>query len=101
MDILEKLISIDEKARQMHRDNDKQKEKLTHDIEDEKQRIYDKCMSDAKKQVEIKAEEIKTEAEKNFNKNEIRRKEALISLEEIYEANKKQWVDEIVKRVLT
>ena len=101
MDIIKKLVEIDEQAKKLHRDNDRQKEELSREIEEEKQKIYNKCISDSKKQVETKSAEIKAEAEKNFEKNEAARREKLNSLEELYEQNRENWVDEITQRVLS
>ena len=100
MDIIKKLVDIDEQAKKLHRDNDRQREELCREIEEEKQKIYDRCISGAKKQVEAKSAEIKAEAKQSFEQKEARRKEKLNSLEELYAQNRDKWVDEIVERVL-
>ena len=69
-DMIKKLVDIDEQAKLLSRETEKEKERLARELEAEKKEVYDRYMLDAEKRVIA------------------------------YSANREKWVDEIVKRTL-
>ena len=99
-DLLKKIIEMDEQARKVEQQAKSEKLKSEEDVEKLREQIYNDYIERAKARVE-----------KNIGVEENRAKEYLKAYEEridsakkemrgLLEANKEQWVDEIVKRSL-
>lgn len=99
-DMIKKLVDIDEQAKLLSRETEKEKERLARELEVEKKEVYDRYMLDAEKRAGCESGKLREEAAKAFEKKEQQRAKALDELNEKYSANREKWVDEIVKRTL-
>ena len=99
-DMIKKLVDIDEQAKLLSRETEKEKERLARELEVEKKEVYDRYMLDADKRTGTESDKLREEAAKAFEKKEQQRAKALDELNEKYSANREKWVDEIVKRTL-
>lgn len=99
-DMIKKLVDIDDKAKRLHKENEKQRLVLAHEIETQKKALHEKHMSQARSRVENETESVRNNAEESFRKNEKKREDSKKRLDSQFEKNGEKWIDEIVSRVL-
>lgn len=99
-DMIKKIVDMDKKAQELDEQNKIEKQNFEKEIADEKQKIYDRYIEEAKSESAQNEAELKKEAEAVWLKNEEKRKTLIENLQNDYEANCDKWVDTIVKRVI-
>ena len=83
-DMIKKLVDIDEQAKLLSRETEKEKERLARELEAEKKEVYDRYMLDAEKRAGSESGKLREEAAKAFEKKEQQRAKALDELNEKY-----------------
>ena len=99
-DMLKKIIEMDEQARLVKEQAQQEKATTEQEIIDTKKRIYNEYIERAKIRVEKNLEVDRTNAQKQWEKSQIKNEEIINELETSFSENSEKWADEIVKRVL-
>ena len=99
-DMIAKIVEMDEKARELTAEAQREKAMSEQDIAKAKEKIYNDFIERARRRIQLNEEtECKT-AEENWKQAEARHQETLRQLEQARVENSDKWADEIVKRVL-
>lgn len=99
-DMLKKIIEMDEQARLVKEQAQQEKAATEQEIIDTKKRIYNEYIERAKIRVEKNLEVDRTNAQKQWEKSQVKNEEIINELETSFSKNSEKWADEIVKRVL-
>ena len=99
-DMLKKIIEMDEQARLVKEQAQQEKATTEQEIIDTKKRIYNEYIERAKIRVEKNLEVDRTNAQKQWEKSQVKNEEIINELETSFSENSEKWADEIVKRVL-
>ncbi|MBQ6626107.1 MAG: hypothetical protein IIX27_02310 [Ruminococcus sp.] len=99
-DMLKKIIEMDEQARLVKEQAQQEKAATEQEIIDTKKRIYNEYIERAKIRVEKNLEVDRTNAQKQWEKSQVKNEEIINELETSFSENSEKWADEIVKRVL-
>ena len=99
-DMIEKIIDMDEKAREITEKAQKYKVNSAQEIAKKREEIREKFLSRARKRISINKErelKIANEKKKQMEQQNIKRSKALKAA---YEENCDKWVSQIVDRVI-
>ena len=99
-DMLKKIIEMDEQARLVKEQAQQEKAATEQEIIDTKKRIYNEYIERAKIRVEKNLEVDRTNAQKQWEKSQVKNEEIINELETSFSENSEKWAEEIVKRVL-
>lgn len=99
-DMLKKIIEMDEQARLVKEQANKEKAATEQEIIETKKRIYDDYIERAKDRVRKNLEVDKANAEKEWEKTSLKHQATSENLDKMYEENRDLWVDQIVSRVI-
>lgn len=99
-DMLKKIIEMDEQARLVKEQAQQEKAATEQEIIDTKKRIYNEYIERAKIRVEKNLEVDRANAQKQWEKSQVKNEEIINELETSFSENSEKWADEIVKRVL-
>jgi|GEM_PF-222997 len=99
-DLLKKIIEMDEQARKVEQQAKSEKLKSEEEVEKLREQIYNDYIERAKARVEKNIGVEEKRAQEYLKAYEERIDSAKKEMRGLLEANKEQWVDEIVKRSL-
>lgn len=99
-DMLSKIVEMDEKARKLTEEADREKATSEQDIARAKEAVYNKYIENARKRIEKNEVTERMAADDRLKKSRQRQKEALDKLEKTFSDNCGSWVDEIVSQVI-
>lgn len=99
-DMIAKIVEMDEKAREMTAEAQREKAMSEQDIAQAKEKIYNDFIERARRRIKINEETERKAAEENWKKVEAQHKQTLARLEKERTENSDKWADEIVRRVL-
>lgn len=99
-DMLKKIIEMDEQARLVKENAEKEKAAIEQEIIKTKQEIYDDFINRAKERVEKNLAADKADAEKSWEITKAQHKAVLTQLELADKENHDKWVQEIFNRVI-
>lgn len=99
-DMIAKIVEMDEKAREMTAQAQREKAMSEQDIAQAKEKIYNDFIERARRRIKINEETERKAAEENWKKTEAQHQQTLARLEKVRTENSEKWADEIVKRVL-
>lgn len=100
-DMLKKIIEMDEQARLVKEEAEKEKAATELEIIATKQKIHDDYINRAKERVEKNLAADKADAEKSWEITKAQHKAALTELEIADKENHDKWVQEIFTRVIS
>lgn len=100
-DLLKKIIEMDEQARIIEREVEKEKIKSEEEIDRLRVQIYNDYIDRAKDRIEKNIAVDKAQAQERLNKYKARTDEKKNTMRRLYEENKDGWVEEIVSRSLS
>ncbi len=98
-DMLKKIIEMDEQARLVKEQANKEKAATEQEIIETKKRIYDEYIERAKDRVRKNLEVDKANAEKEWEIKKAQHQAVSDNLDKMYSENHDLWVDQIVTRV--
>lgn len=99
-DMIAKIVEMDEKAREMTAEAQREKAMSEQDIAQAKEKIYNDFIERARRRIKINEETERKAAEENWKKLEEQHRQTLARLEKERTEKSAEWADEIVKRVL-
>ncbi len=99
-DMLKKIIEMDEQARLVKEQAQKDKAATEQEIIETKKKIYDDYIERAKERVRKNLEVSKEKAEKEWEETEKKHQQIAKCLEDADKQNHEIWVNEIVKNVI-
>ena len=100
-DMLAKIVAMDEMARELTEEANKEKATSEQDIAKAKEDVYNNYIEKARKRI-VKNEETERKiAEQKLKEVQQKQKETLEHLEQLYSENCDKWVDDIVDRVIS
>ncbi len=100
-DMIKKLVEIDEQAKSYSEETKRETARIEEEIKSECKKIYSDKMDAAMAEVEKESKELAEAAEQTFRQNESKRKAELEKLEANFAKNSENWVNTIVKNVLS
>ena len=100
-DLLSRIIEMDERARRIHEQAQREKEISEDEIEIMRQQIYDEYITRAKERVEEKLASIRKEAQTQYAQEQRCAAELTEQMRQRYAENGDRWVEEIVDRVIS
>ncbi len=100
-DMLKKIIEMDEQARLVKEQAEKEKSASEQEIVKVKQQIYDDYINRAKERVEKNLTADKANAEKSWENTKAKHEAVLAELESANKENHDKWVQEIFSRVIS
>ncbi len=98
-DMLSKIVEMDEKARKLTEEADREKATSEQDIAKARDAVYNKYIENARKRIEKNEVTERMAADDRLKKSKQKQKEALDRLEKTFSDNCDKWVDEIVSQV--
>lgn len=99
-DMIAKIVEMDEKARELTAQAQREKAMSEQDIAKAKEKIYNDFIERARRRIKLNEETERKTAEENWKQVESKHQEALGQLEQARVKNSDKWADEIVRRVL-
>ena len=99
-DLLKKIIEMDEQARKVEQQAKSEKLKSEEEVEKLREQIYNDYIDRAKARVEKNISVEENRAQEYLKAYAERIDSAKKEMHSVYETNRDQWVDEIVKRSL-
>ena len=100
MNMLKKIIEMDEQARLVKEQAIKDKAATEQEIIETKKKIYNDYIDRAKDRVRKNLEVDRANAEKEWEKAQAKNQETLVNLDKMYSENHDMWVNQIVERVI-
>lgn len=101
VDAIMQLIETDEKTRDFIQKQYQLRNENKQAVEDEKKRISDEAWKEVHQKVEETKKELDARIEQDKKENECGYQKSVKRINEMYEANKDTWREELVKRILT
>ena len=98
--LLSKIIEMDEKARKIRKQAEREKELSEEEIELLRQQIYDDYIKRARARIEKNIAVDRQQAEEEYAAAKKRTDELITAMSQHYEENDDNWVDMIVSNVL-
>lgn len=99
-DMIAKIVEMDEKARELTAQAQREKAMSEQDITKAKEKIYNDFIERARRRIKLNEETERKSAEENWKQVEAKHQETLLQLEQARVENSGKWADEIVRRVL-
>lgn len=99
-DMIAKIVEMDEKARELTAEAQREKAMSEQDIAKAKEKIYNDFIERARRRIKLNEETERKAAEETWKQSEAKHQETLRQLEQERVENSGKWADEIVKRVL-
>ena len=91
---------MDEKARQLEAQTQKEKIKFKEDIETQRQKVYEDYVKQARERAKRNDAIALAKANEKLEASKVKHQEAMAEMKKHYEKNKDIWVDELVNRVI-
>lgn len=99
-DMIAKIVEMDEKARELTAQAQREKAMSEQDIATAKEKIYNDFIERARRRIQLNEETERKAAEENWKRVEAEHQKALQQLEKLRVENSEKWAGDIVKRVL-
>lgn len=99
-DMIAKIVEMDEKARELTAQAQREKAMSEQDIATAKEKIYNDFIERARRRIQLNEETERKAAEENWKRVEAEHQKALRQLEKLRVENSEKWAGDIVKRVL-
>lgn len=100
-DMLAKIVEMDEKARELTEEANREKATSEQDIAKAKEAVYNDYIEKARKRIAKNEQTERKAAENKLREVQQKQKETLERLEQLYSENCDKWVDTIVDRVIS
>ena len=91
---------MDEKARQLEAQTQKEKIEIKENIEIQRQKVYDDYVSQARERAKRNDAIALAKANEKLEESRAKHQQAMEKMKVHYEANKETWVNELVSRVI-
>ncbi len=98
--MIKKVVEMDEKARQLEAQTQKEKIEIKENIELQSQKIYNDYVNQARERAKRNDAIALAKANEKLEESKKNHQEALAKMKEHFETNKEIWVDELVNRVI-
>ncbi len=99
-DMLSKIVEMDEKARKLTEEADREKATSEQDIAKARDAVYNHYIENARKRIEKNEATERRAADDRLKRSKQKQKEAFEKLEKTFSDNCDKWVDEIVSQVI-
>lgn len=99
-DMLAKIVEMDERARELTEEANREKVNSEADIAKAKEDVYNNYIEKARKRIAKNEITERKAADEKFKKSQQEQKEALERLEKTFSENCDKWVDSIVSAVI-
>lgn len=97
-DIIRKIVEMDEEARQLKEQAEKEKLESEKSIAETKQKVHDDLIQRAKARAEKTTQVERAALDKSWQETKLLHEEIENNLKNHYVQNKDMWIEEIVKR---
>lgn len=98
--MIKKVVEMDEKARQLEAQTQKEKIEIKENIEIQRQKVYDDYVSQARERAKRNDAIALAKANEKLEESRAKHQQAMEKMKAHYEANKETWVNELVSRVI-
>lgn len=98
--MIKKVVEMDEKARQLEAQTQKEKIKFKEDIETQRQKVYEDYVKQARERAKRNDALALSKANEALQQSKEKHQQAMADMKAHFEANKDIWVDELVNRVI-
>ncbi|HIQ80526.1 MAG TPA: hypothetical protein IAD32_04485 [Candidatus Scatavimonas merdigallinarum] len=99
-DMIAKIVEMDEKARELTAQAQREKATSEQDIVKAKEKIYNDFIERARQRIKINEKTERKIAQDRLENTALAQEECLQAMEALYQQNGDRWIEEIVKQVL-